>query len=73
MNLRLPLILATMAGLLVTAAAQQPDAQAILTRARLATSLQHADLVGVIRKDNRRVPVKLFLKGENIQFQVEGG
>jgi len=72
MNFRPILLLAT---LLMTASgvhAQQPDAPAILQRARMATSLQHADLVGAIRTGNRRIPVKLFLKGENIQFQIEG-
>lgn len=77
MNLRVPLVLATLVALLGCALAQQPqpnqpNAQAILERARLATSLQHADLDGAIRKDNQRVPVKLFLKGENIQFQITG-
>jgi hypothetical protein len=77
MNLRPLVVLAILqamaSGVLAQQpAAQQPDAQAILQRARLATSLQHADLIGAIRKDNRRVPVKLFLKGENIQFQIDG-
>lgn len=73
MNLRPLLLLTTILASAMGVFAQQPDAAAILQRARLATSLQHADLVGFIRTGNRRVPVKLFLKGENIQFQVEAG
>ena len=45
------------------------SAEQIIDRARFATTLQHNDLTGSIRQGNRRIPVALFLKGQNIQFQ----
>ena len=61
---------------LVTASAQeppkaQPDPAHILEGARLAVALVELKdgLKGTLRKGRKRVPVTLFLKGENIQFQ----
>lgn len=50
--------------------AQQPDAQAIIERARIAATLTELPdgLSGTLTSGGRRVPVNLFLKGENIQF-----
>lgn len=53
--------------------AQAPDAKAILEGARLAASLTKLDagLSGNLKKDGRNIPVTLFLKGKDIQFQFE--
>jgi hypothetical protein len=53
------------------ASAQQPDAKAILEGARMSATLAKLDdgLSGNLRRGNQKVPVTLFLKGENIQFQ----
>ena len=53
------------------ASAQQPDAKTILEGARMSATLAKLDdgLSGNLRKGNQKVPVTLFLKGENIQFQ----
>lgn len=56
-----------MLALVQPASAQSADQ--IMERARLATTLQHHNLSGTIRTGRRKVPVHLFLKGENIQFQ----
>lgn len=45
------------------------SAEQIMERARLSATLQNNELSGTIRKDRSRIPVHLFLKGENIQFQ----
>lgn len=49
--------------------AQLPKADDILETARYVTTLQQQSLQGNIRKGNRKIPVALFLMGENIQFQ----
>jgi hypothetical protein len=51
--------------------AQQPNAQQILEGARLAAGLNVLDegLSGNLRKGRTNVPVTLFLKGKDIQFQ----
>jgi hypothetical protein len=53
------------------AAAAPPDAAAILQGARMAATLTNLDegLSGNLKKDGKTVPVTLFLKGKNIQFQ----
>ena len=53
--------------------AQTPDARAILEGARMAASLTQLDegLSGNLKKDGKSVPVTLFLKGKDIQFQIE--
>lgn len=52
-------------------AAAPPDANAILQGARTAATLTNLaeGLSGALKKDGRTVPVTLFLKGKNIQFQ----
>lgn len=47
----------------------QPSADQILGGARYVTTLSKHDLKGHIRKDGKKVPIALFLKGENIQLQ----
>jgi hypothetical protein len=51
--------------------AQQPNAKTILEGARMSTALARLDegLSGNLRKGGRRIPVVLFLKGKDIQFQ----
>jgi len=53
--------------------AQAPDARAILDGARMAATLTHLNdgLVGSLKKDGKSTPVALFLKGKDIQFQIE--
>jgi len=57
----------------LTAIAQQapPDPAAILKGARMAAALTQLDdgLAGNLTKDGTKVPVALFLKGKDIQFQ----
>lgn len=47
------------------------DAQAekILEGVRLSATLQQNNLTGYLRKKGSRIPIGLFLRGENIQFQ----
>lgn len=45
------------------------DAEQLMERARLAATLQHADLTGEISGPGGKTHVGLFLKGKNIQFQ----
>jgi hypothetical protein len=56
-----------------TAHAQQPDADAILKGARLAATLVNLEkdvpLNGNLSKDGKKIPIALYLKGKNIQFQ----
>jgi hypothetical protein len=73
----LALVLAIALGAIVAAPAQQapaavaPDAAAILRGARMAATLTTLDagLSGNLKKDGKTVPVTLFLKGKDIQFQ----
>jgi hypothetical protein len=55
----------------LAAAAQQPDAKAILEGARMSATLTKLDegLSGNLHKGNQKTPVTLFLKGKDIQFQ----
>jgi hypothetical protein len=64
-----PIALAVM--LLVPAAAQQPDANALLAGARVSAALIKLDegLKGAMRKGGRKVDLMLFLQGKDIQFQ----
>lgn len=59
---------ALVAGLLVTGTKAQ-DAEQLMERARLAATLQHADLRGKVSGRGGKTDVALFLKGKNIQFQ----
>ncbi|MFP6879299.1 MAG: hypothetical protein VCA34_00015, partial [Roseibacillus sp.] len=65
-----PLILSALT-LMVSAIAghaQAPTADALLKTARFVATLQQQDLKGQIRKDARKFPVALYLRGENIQL-----
>lgn len=56
--------------------AQAPDAQSILEGARVSATLVNLDkgLSGTLSKDGKKIPIELFLKGKDIQFQFnEGG
>ena len=57
--------------MLSSAIASEPDARRILEGARMAATLTHLDdgLSGNLRRDGRKTPVVLFLKGKDIQFQ----
>lgn len=44
-------------------------ADRILEGVRLSATLQQSNLAGHLRKNGHRVPIALFLRGENIQFQ----
>ncbi len=44
-------------------------AEKVLRGARFAAALQNQDLNGHMKKDGRKTPVVLFLRGENIQFK----
>lgn len=48
-------------------------AERVLHGARYAATLQNQDLHGSMRKDGKKTPVSLFLRGENIQFQYKMG
>ena len=59
----------------VPALAQQaPPVENILAAARHVAALQKQDLKGILRKENRKTPIALFLNREegNIQFQFYG-
>jgi Outer membrane lipoprotein-sorting protein len=55
----------------LTAQAQQPSAQQILEGARLSATLTKLDegLTGNLQKKGGDIPITLFLKGKDIQFQ----
>lgn len=54
-----------------SAFAQSPDAQKILNAARLSTTLTNVEegLEGALHQGTKKVPITLFLRGEDIQFQ----
>ena len=66
-----PVVLAISLLGTVALAAQQPDAKAIMEGARLAATLTTLaeGLSGNLRQGGNKVPVTLFLKGKDIQFQ----
>ena len=51
-------------------AQQQPTAAQIIGGAKVVAALQQADLTGNMTRGGGKVPVALFLRKENIQFQV---
>ena len=58
--------------------AQQPSAQQILEGARVAATLTHVDDASGLKgslspKNGKSVPIVLFLKGKDIQFQFDEG
>lgn len=58
-----------MAALLPTKARADVSAESLLEGVRLSTTLQHGKLDGYIRKDGKRTPLSLHLRGEDITFQ----
>jgi len=46
-------------------------AEKIVNGVRLASTLQQNDLNGNLRKNGKRTPIGLFLRGKNIQFQYQ--
>ena len=66
-----PTLLAVFLIATLPALAQAPDAKTILEGARMSATLTKLDegLSGNLRKDGRKIPVTLFLKGKDIQFQ----
>jgi hypothetical protein len=70
MNLKSAFLTTAMLAMPASLHAQQPDAQAILERARLAATLTELPdgLSGNLAGGGRRVPVNLYLKGGDIQF-----
>jgi Outer membrane lipoprotein-sorting protein len=72
MNFKSILSSTTVALALVgTAFAQQPSAQQILEGARISATLTKLDegLSGNLKKNGANIPITLFLKGKDIQFQ----
>lgn len=67
--------LLTLAGILAftcsTLFAEEPDANRILEGARLSAALTKLDdgLKGHLSNNNKKVPIQIFLKGKDIQFQ----
>ncbi len=57
---------------LVTVSADQ-QAERILTGVRHGAILQSNDMTGALKKNGKRYPIHLFLRGENIQFLFEEG
>lgn len=53
----------------VAVAAEARPAEEILERARIAATLQYNDLKGHLRTGRQKTELRLFLRGENIQFQ----
>jgi len=64
----IPLVLVCVMCLSISSRADEA-AERILRGARYAAALQNQDLHGHIRKDGKKTPVSLFLRGKNIQFQ----
>ncbi|MGJ8696248.1 MAG: outer membrane lipoprotein-sorting protein [Verrucomicrobiaceae bacterium] len=59
---------------LVTPLSLAQDAEAIMNSVRQVTALQQEqDLHGFIRKGSKKTPLSLFLRGEDIQFALDGG
>lgn len=71
MNFKSILPTLALVALVSNAHAQQPDAKQILEGARLSATLTKLDegLNGNLRKGSSSVPITLFLKGKDIQFQ----
>ena len=49
------------------------DAEKVLKKARIATTIQMQDLEGYIRKNGKKYPLRLYMRKENIQFQYYTG
>ncbi|MDA7877901.1 hypothetical protein N9A89_07540, partial [Akkermansiaceae bacterium] len=67
------LLLSLFSFALVPVASAQ-NAEQIMQSVRQVTALQQEqDLHGSIRKGGRQTPLSLFLRGEDIQFAIDGG
>lgn len=73
-SMKLP-ILTTLISLCLLLVAHNAMADAaadrIVNGVRLASTLQQNDLNGTLRKNGKRTPIGLFLRGQNIQFQYQ--
>lgn len=68
-----PLVIFFLSFSLISVSVAQ-DAEQIMQSVRQVTALQEEqDLHGFIRKGNQRTPLSLFLRGEDIQFALDGG
>ena len=65
----LVLIAAVLSG--STSAMADAAAERAVKGVRLASTLQNNDLTGSLRKNGKRIPIGLFLRGKNIQFQFQ--
>ncbi len=70
-----PLALAAVLAAAISSPARAQDAGRILEGARIAATLTELDqgLTGNLRSGRKNVPIVLFLKKENIQFQFKEG
>ncbi len=59
----------TLATITAPIACAEVSAEKLLEGVRLSTTLQHGKLDGYIRKDGKRTPLSLHLRGEDITFQ----
>jgi len=74
MRTRFPISIFTAMALIASAlfsnqAHADAQAEKILEGVRLSATLQQNNLTGHLRKKGKRIPIGLFLRGENIQFQ----
>jgi negative regulator of sigma E activity len=60
-------------AMLAPCKAQNPSARQILDGAKMVAALQQADLEGTMTKSRVSVPIGLFLREKNIQFQYSDG
>lgn len=68
------ILLLSFISLSLVSLAKAQDAEQIMQSVRQVTALQkEQDLHGFIRKGRARTPLSLFLRGENIQFAIDGG
>lgn len=64
------MVVAAVAAVSIVSSSAQADeaAERVLSGARYASTLQHQDLHGQMKKNGAQTPISLFLRGENIQF-----
>jgi hypothetical protein len=65
------IIITSLSALSMMQAQADEAAENVLRGARFAATLQHQNLHGHMRKDGRKTPITLFLRGKNIQFQYQ--
>ncbi|WP_159434957.1 MULTISPECIES: outer membrane lipoprotein-sorting protein [Rubritalea] len=59
------------AGAMTSVVKADEAAERILATARYVSTLQHQDLHGHMTKDGKKMPVSLFLRGDDIQFHYK--